>query len=429
MCGAGTSSSSAGGTRAERTPGQKPPQTPRADILVVDDVPANLRLLSEMLTEQGYKVRSVINGDMALMATRAARPDLILLDISMPGMSGYEVCGYLKADPETRDIPIIFISALDETQDKVRAFTAGGVDYVAKPFRVEEVLARVKTNLTLRSLQLELQRANEELERRVEERTAQVVRLAIEKERMAYELRIAREVQASFLPGEAPQIPGWDFAARWRPARQVAGDYYDFIPRTAGGGDQRGLGLVIADVADKGVHAALFMVLTRSTLRATMDRSSSPSDGIAHTNRLLCVDASAGMFVTLFYALLDPASGEMTYVNAGHHPPLLCRADSAEFVELAPTGMALGVVPDAPFGQRTVHLDPGDLVVLYTDGVPEATDANEHMFGMERFERMVRNHRHAPATQITAEVVQEVDDFVGSEEPFDDIAVIVAKRL
>jgi sigma-B regulation protein RsbU (phosphoserine phosphatase) len=409
-------------------PGVRPSGVPKADILVVDDVPANLRLLSDMLTEQGYKVRSVINGDMALMATRAARPDLILLDINMPGMSGYEVCEYLRADPETRDIPIIFISALDETEDKVKAFTMGGVDYVVKPFRVEEVLARVETHLTLRALQMELERANEELERRVEERTAQVVQLAVEQERMAYELQIAREVQASFLPKGAPQIPGWEFAAQWKPARQVAGDYYDFIQWAEAGGGNGKLGMVIADVADKGVPAALFMVLTRSTLRAMLDRSVSPSEGIAHTNRLLSLDASAGMFVTLFYSLLDPATGEMAYVNAGHRPALLCRADSEELVELAPTGMALGVVSDASFAQESLHLGHDDLLVFYTDGVPEATDAQERMFGMERFGSIVLDHRHSSAMQIAKAVVQAVDDFVGSDEPFDDIAVMVVKR-
>ncbi len=130
----------------------------RGNILIVDDKPANLRLLSNMLTEEGYKVRSVVSGQMALTATRAAPPDLILLDISMPGMDGYQVCAMLKEDAALADIPIIFISALDGTQGKVKAFEAGGVDYVTKPFHIEEVLARVETHLALRNLQRDLQR-------------------------------------------------------------------------------------------------------------------------------------------------------------------------------------------------------------------------------------------------------------------------------
>jgi signal transduction histidine kinase len=132
--------------------------TPGGNILIVDDTPANLRLLSNMLAEQGYKVRSVINGQMALTAAQASPPNLILLDIRMPEMNGYEVCERLKADEDTRDIPIIFISALDATQDKVKAFTVGGVDYITKPFQLEEVLARVETHLALRNLQKSLQR-------------------------------------------------------------------------------------------------------------------------------------------------------------------------------------------------------------------------------------------------------------------------------
>jgi signal transduction histidine kinase len=137
---------------------QTPEATPRGNILIVDDTPANLRLLSNMLAEQGYKVRSVISGQMALTATQASPPDLILLDIRMPEMNGYEVCEHLKADEDTHDIPIIFISALDATQDKVKAFTVGGVDYITKPFQLEEVLARVETHLALRNLQKSLQR-------------------------------------------------------------------------------------------------------------------------------------------------------------------------------------------------------------------------------------------------------------------------------
>ncbi|HOT90151.1 MAG TPA: response regulator [Anaerolineae bacterium] len=140
-----------------------PENTVVGDILVVDDTPANLRLLAGMLSEQGYKVRPAPNGKLALMAARAAPPDLILLDINMPDMNGYEVCAALKDDPATRDIPVIFISALDQTEDKVKAFTLGGVDYVTKPFQIEEVLARVKTHLTLYTLQRQLATANREL--------------------------------------------------------------------------------------------------------------------------------------------------------------------------------------------------------------------------------------------------------------------------
>ncbi len=141
----------------------------KGNILVVDDTPANLRLLANMLTGQGYKVRSVVNGPMALMATRAAPPDLILLDINMPGMNGYEVCETLKGDEATREIPIIFISALDEIQDKVKAFTVGGVDYITKPFQFEEVLARVETHLALRNMRQQLRVANATLEKQVQE--------------------------------------------------------------------------------------------------------------------------------------------------------------------------------------------------------------------------------------------------------------------
>ena len=257
---------------------------------------------------------------------------------------------------------------------------------------------------------------------------ARLYRVAVEKGRMERELQVAREVQASLLPRETPQVSGWEFAARWQPAREMAGDYYDFIPLDGGQ-----LGLVIADVSDKGMPAALFMTLTRSIVRASVGHAPSPADGITHANRLICADSTRGMFVTLFYALLNPATGEITYVNAGHNPPLLCkqsdRAEQHQLTQLVRTGMALGVVEDTPFEQRTLRLNPGDFILLYTDGVTDATDAHLQDFGVERLQRVILEHRYTPAADVVAALEQAIGDFAGSTAPFDDMAIVVIKCL
>jgi sigma-B regulation protein RsbU (phosphoserine phosphatase) len=251
---------------------------------------------------------------------------------------------------------------------------------------------------------------------------ARLYQVAVEKGRLEREALLAREVQSSFLPHEIPQIPGWQTVACWRPAREVAGDYYDFV--SDGGGR---LGLVIADVADKGMPAALFMVLTRSIVRASVTRAPTPAQGMALANRLICEDATRGMFVTLFYALLDPATRQVTYVNAGHNPPLLYRATQGQLVKLRRTGMALGVLADASFGQHTVRLDPGDLLVCYTDGVTDAIDAGGQAFGMERLQRVVLDRRREPASELMAGLEGAIEAFVRDTTPFDDVAIIVLK--
>jgi sigma-B regulation protein RsbU (phosphoserine phosphatase) len=257
---------------------------------------------------------------------------------------------------------------------------------------------------------------------------ARLYQVAVEKGRMERELQMARAVQASLLPDETPQIPGWEFEARWQPAREASGDYYDFVAL-----DRDRLGLVIADVSDKGMPSALFMALTRSTIRATTSRLHSPADAITEANRLICADSADGMFVTLFYALLDPVSGRLTYVNAGHNPPLLCRAGDhggAELLdELRPTGMALGVVEDSRFAQRTVHLQPGDSVLLYTDGVTDATGEGLQPYGMDRLRRVILDHQQAPVAGMVAALEHSIGDFTGGATQFDDIAMLAVKRL
>jgi serine phosphatase RsbU (regulator of sigma subunit) len=241
--------------------------------------------------------------------------------------------------------------------------------------------------------------------------------------RLQHELEMAHKVQAGLLPSETPEITGWQFAACWRPAREVAGDYYDFIPL-----DQGRLGVVMGDVCDKGMPAALFMALTRSVVRASTVQTVGLADDLVLANRLLCADAHDGMFVTLFYGLLHPTTGVFSYVNAGHNPPLWYCAEKDGLVPLGPTGMALGLMPDAAFEQQTIRLDPGDWVLLYTDGLTDASDASANRFEIERVQRVLLPHRHGAAAELLAALEQAVDRFAGDTPPFDDIALLLLRR-
>jgi serine phosphatase RsbU (regulator of sigma subunit) len=254
---------------------------------------------------------------------------------------------------------------------------------------------------------------------------ARLYQLAIEKARMEHELQVAREVQASLIPRETPRIAGWDFATLWQPAHIVSGDFYDFVSI----GQSPLQGILIGDVTDKGMPAALFMVLARSTIRASITTACCPADFITHANRLLCADAADGMFVTLCYAQLDPLTGELVYVNAGHNPPLLLHRDTEQFVQLTRTGMALGVDETCQFDQRTVQLDPGDLIVLYTDGVTDATNAAEQEFGLERLRQAIIENRHLSAPEMSSALNDALREFVDAASQFDDIAVVVMKRI
>lgn len=374
------------------------------DILIVDDTPANLRLLSQMLTQRGHRVRAVTSGPRALASAQMSLPNLILLDIKMPEMDGYEVCQRLKAAAQTRDVPVIFISALDELQDKVRAFAVGGVDYITKPFQVEEVVARVETHLTLRHLQEQLESANQ---------------------KMARELALAGQVQASFLPSKLPSIPGWDLAVTLKPARETSGDFYDVHLMADGK-----LGLLVADVVDKGVGAALYMALSWALIRAyTAEYPARPDLVLSAVNRRILADTSGDQFLTAFYGVVEPGTGNLTYCNAGHYPPhILRRGDGRTHRTLPRTGMLLGVEPDEKWNQASVTLAPGDVLVLYTDGILDAEDAAGAFFGTERLLSTLWANLDHSAQGIQQALMDAVAEFTNGAVQSDDIALVVAVR-
>lgn len=256
---------------------------------------------------------------------------------------------------------------------------------------------------------------------------ARLYQVAVEKGRMERELQIAYRVQASLIPADTPQIPGWDFAAYWQPAREVAGDFYDYFQPEKGKH-----GFIIADVVDKGMPAALFMAYSRSVLRAILMKAPSPKEGISIANRLICEDAAYGMFLTLVYLLIDQETGEVIYVNAGHNPPLHYKegksVEADRLRQLGRTGMLLGVDERGTYDQQSINLDPGDFILLYTDGVTDAIDAHQQEFGNRRLRSVVYKDRQAPAAELLATIEDSLSTHIGDTAPYDDVTLLILKR-
>jgi len=260
---------------------------------------------------------------------------------------------------------------------------------------------------------------------------ARLYQLAVEKGRMEQELQMAYKIQAGLLPESMPELSGWEFAASWKPARQVAGDYYDFIPLEAGK-----LGLVIADVTDKGMPAALFMAFTRSIIRASLDQNDQPVDAIRQANRLICRESSYGFFVTLIYLQFQPDSSEVTYVSAGHNPQLWYLEPSGRdldpetgpVLQLGYSGMPLGIEEEAQFEQRRLNCAPGDCLLLFTDGVTDAINDMGERFSLSKLQRFGQENYQAAAQNIIGALENELLDFAGQTPQFDDITIVVAKR-
>ncbi len=252
---------------------------------------------------------------------------------------------------------------------------------------------------------------------------ARLRRVAAERQRLEQELSVAREIQRSMLPQTSPEVPGWSIEASWQSARQVGGDFYDFIHLA----DDR-LGIVIADVSDKGVPAALFMVLSRSLVRASAINYESPAEALMQANRLLLESNEADMFVTVFYGVIDLRSGEMRYASAGHNPPLLCRKDPAGAENLTARGMILGVMEQVQLEERIVQLDTGAILILYTDGVTEAINTEEEEFGEERLVQFICAHPDQDLKELRQGLLSAVEEFSQGRPPFDDLTLVLVRR-
>jgi sigma-B regulation protein RsbU (phosphoserine phosphatase) len=249
---------------------------------------------------------------------------------------------------------------------------------------------------------------------------------ALTRQRLVEELKVARQIQLSLLPEAPPVVPGWHFAAFYRPARQIGGDFYDFFDLP---GKASEWGMIIADVADKGVPSALYMALCRTVIRTIALTGRSPASALMRANNLILQDSQSDLFLSTLYAKLDTDTGRLIYCNAGHNPALWFRASQGEFEELTTRGLILGAFENIELEEKRVDIAPGDLLVFYTDGVTEAIDPGVREFGVGRLRDVVVANATASAQQVLQHIVSTVDAFAQDAPPFDDLTLMVVKRL
>jgi len=383
------------------------------NILIVDDLPANLQFLNSILVERGYQVRPAINGQVALKIAKKTLPDLILLDIQMPGMNGYEVCEQLKANDKTLKIPVLFISALSDVFDKVKAFAVGGVDYITKPFQAEEVLARVETHLKIHHLQQQLAEQNE--------------RFKAENVRMKAELDVSRRLQKMLLPTktELKQIDGLDIAGFMEPADEVGGDYYDVLQHN--GRVLMGIG----DVTGHGLESGALAIMVQSSIRTLLaNNETDPVKFFSALNHMVYHNVERmKVQKDLTLALVDYKDNQL-YLSGQHEEMIVVRNGELELIDTIDLGFPIGLDEDiADFvNQVTVPLNAGDVVVLYTDGITESENIDKQMYGLERLCEVIRQNWQQTAQEIQQAVIEDVRQFIGEQKVFDDITLLVLKQ-
>lgn len=388
-------------------------KTPR--ILIVDDEPFNVDYLQQELEDLHYETISAVNGQEALEKIAGESPDLVLLDIMMPIMDGLTVLQKVKANPAVRDIPIIVISANNDLKNVVKGIELGAEDYLPKPFEPALLKARIYSSLEKKRLH-DLQ---------------DIYLKSLERE-----LNIARDIQKEFLPTQLPVVDGWETAFYFKAAREVSGDFYDAFLLADGT-----LAFVVADVCGKGIGAALFMTLFRSLIHAAsttdqfspgqIQRTFTPAERLQHvvslTNNYVAETHEAAlMFATIFIGILDLKSGNLAYINGGNEPALILGGNGNIRAELSSTGPAIGVFPKMQFTASEFALADDDLLLAFTDGIPDTLNINGDFFGRQGLEELFP-HRSTP-TKLLNNIADHLNRFIGEADQFDDITLLALKR-
>ena len=371
-------------------------------ILIVEDDPAILRGLRDNLTFESYDVVTASDGERAYRLIHEVHPDLIVMDVMLPGIWGDELCRRVRAEGVTT--PIVLLTARAEESQRVDGLDGGADDYVSKLFAIRELSARIRSILRNRR---ESAGAHQHL---------------------IHDLRVASEVQARLLPQTRPALRTLDCAGLCRPAQAVGGDYFDHL---SVGDDQ--LALIVADVAGKGMPAALLMASLHGHLRAKAPACGVRVDhALASVNEFLYKEADGSRYATLFYAVYDDRTRVLRYVNAGHPPPIVFNG-AGNLRMLSATTPPAGLFADVYVGSgfsRTVEelqLHAGDWLIISSDGVTEAASPRGEEFGQDRFVDIARRHRHESPEGMCDAVLEAVAAFAAGAPQADDMTVLAAR--
>ena len=369
-------------------------------VLIVDDAKTNIDILVQALRDE-YKLSVAVDGAAALRSIEKSPPDLVLLDIVMPGIDGYEVCRRLRAQEATRELPIMFLSSLEDIQNKTRGFELGANDYVTKPFELLEVKARVRSLLKARAY-------------------AEAIR-----EALARDLSIAREIQMGILPADLADVTsgsGLDVHAIMEPAQRIGGDLYEVLRAS----DDR-MVVALGDVSGKGVPAALFMAVAVTILRTLARHLDNPAEILSRLNDQLAQQNPRGMFVTMQCLVFDLENRRVSCAGAGHHQLVILSPGRPPRLAYPSSGMPAGMMAWNPIECETFPLEPGDTFVLFSDGVSEAMNAAEDFYGEERLLAALSASAGTPAADTVRKVVADVRAFVAGAKQSDDITVLAAR--
>ena len=396
-----------------------------AKILIVDDQKTNVLLLERILRGAGHAaVTSTMDPRMVCELHRQNRYDLILLDLQMPGMDGFQVMEGLKEIETEGYLPVLVITA--EPGHKLRALQAGAKDFISKPLDLAEVRARAYNMLEVRLLHMETKTYSKVLEQTVRELEAsrEVIRLKNleERKKLDQELAWAEETQKSLLPHCLPEFENFRIHAFNKPTRYVGGDFYDFLQLSSG----EWVG-VLADVSGKGISAALLSSMLLGALNSEFRAGTQPQEVLNRVNQLLYERTLLGRFVTLFLFLLNP-QGVGQFIGAGHNPAYLFRSDTGKIELLSSGNLILGAFARISYQSSPLHLHQGDILVVYSDGLTEARNQREEMFGAERLLEIIQQEAPSGSHAFQQKFLNAVEEFTQGMPQRDDITFLVVEK-